>query len=108
MIWEFRGFGPKTGSLFFRSMVTTFNLDLENLDKVLQPVDMHDVRIAYLMGFVSGNEMTDANIRLVKELWNKACIDANVNWLTFDKALWLLGAIGKPESKEDILKLLLL
>ena len=107
-IWEFRGFGPKTGNLFFRSMVTTFNLDLQNIDKVLPPVDIHDVRIAKYMGYVQSDEMTERNIRLVKELWNRACIDAEINWLTFDKALWLLGSVGKPENKEDILKLLML
>src|SRR3989344_2941682 len=61
-IWEFRGFGPKTGNLFFRSMVTTFNLDLQNIDKVLPPVDIHDVRIAKYMGYVQSDEMTERNI----------------------------------------------
>lgn len=104
-IWEFRGFGPKTGNLFFRSMVSTFNIKYDNIDSVLPPVDIHDVRIAYLMGYVESADMSDKNIQHVKELWNKACINANVSWITFDKALWLLGSIGHPQSKEDILKL---
>ena len=103
-IWEFRGFGPKTGNLFFRSMVVTFNLDLKNIDKVLPPVDIHDVRIAKLMGFIDSDEMTDRNIKTVKNLWSKACKDADVNWMVFDKALWLLGSIAKPKSKEDLLQ----
>lgn len=105
-IWEFRGFGPKTGNLFFRSMVTTFGMDLANIDSVLPPVDIHDVRIAKLMGFVESDQMTERNVRLVKEMWSTACKEARVNWLIFDKALWLLGSIGKPTSKEDILRLL--
>jgi endonuclease III len=107
-IWEFRGFGPKTGNLFFRSMVTTFGIMYSNIDKVLPPVDMHDVRIAKLLGYVTNDDMSERNVQRVKELWNKACLDAGVNWLTFDKALWLLGSVGRPETKEDIDRLLLL
>lgn len=105
-IWEFRGFGPKTGNLFFRSMVTTFEMDLENIDGVLPPVDIHDVRIAKLMGFVENDRMTERNVRSVKEMWGAACKKARVNWLVFDKALWLLGSVGRPTSKESVLKLL--
>ena len=105
-VWEFRGFGPKTGNLFFRSMVTTFEMYLANIESVLPPVDIHDARIAKLMGFVESDQMTERNVRLVKEMWSTACRQAHVNWLIFDKALWLLGSIGKPTSKEDILRLL--
>lgn len=105
-IWEFRGFGPKTGNLFFRSMVTTFEMDLENIDSVLPPVDIHDVRIAKIMGFVESDQMTNRNVRLVKEMWSFACKEAQVNWLVFDKALWLLGSIGKPTSRDDVLRII--
>jgi len=105
-VWEFRGFGPKTGNLFFRSMVTTFEMNLTNIDSVLQPVDIHDVRIAKLMGFVESDQMSERNVKLVKETWSTACREAKVNWLVFDKALWLLGSIGKPTSCEDVMRLL--
>ncbi len=105
-VWEFRGFGPKTGNLFFRSMVTTFNFNLLDIETVFQPVDIHDVRIAKLMDFVDSDEMSSKNIQTVKKLWNSACLEANVNWLVFDKALWLLGSVGKPSSKDDILSLI--
>lgn len=107
-ILDFRGFGPKTGNLFFRSMVTTFGINYPNINKILQPVDIHDVRIAKYMGYVESDEMIEKNIQRVKELWNKACLDAKVNWLIFDKALWLLGSVGQPKNKGDILKLLLM
>jgi len=106
-IWEFRGFGPKTGNLFFRSMVATFGMELDNINDVLPPVDIHDVRIAKLMGFVESDQMIERNIKQVKQLWSNACKEARVSWLIFDKALWLLGSIGKPTSKEDILNLLI-
>jgi len=105
-IMEFRGMGPKTGNLFFRAMISTFDFKFDDIDSVLQPVDIHDVRIAHLMGFVEKDEITDKNIQEVKLLWNKACKEAEVNWITFDRALWLLGSEGKPKTKEDILDLL--
>lgn len=105
-IWEFRGFGPKTGNLFFRSVVTTFGLELENVDDILQPVDIHDVRIAKLMGYIENDQMTDKNIDIVKKMWSAACKKADVNWLMFDKALWILGSVGKPKSREDVIDLI--
>ncbi len=105
-IQDFRGMGPKTGNLFFRAMISTFGFKYNDIGSVLQPVDIHDVRIAHLMGFVENNEMTDKNIQQVKLLWNKACKEAGINWITFDRALWLLGSEGKPKIKQDILNLL--
>jgi len=102
-IYEFRGMGPKIGNLFFRSMTSFFELKYDDLDTVLPPVDIHDVRVAYLLGFVEGKDMTDKNIQEVKVLWNRACRAAGINWITFDRALWLLGSEGKPKTKEDIL-----
>ena len=105
-IQDFRGMGPKTGNLFFRAMVSSFGIEYPDIESILQPVDIHDVRIAHLMGFIEKSDMTDRNIQEVKILWNRACLDAGVNWIIFDRALWLLGSEGKPNSKGDILKLL--
>lgn len=105
-IQEFRGMGPKTGNLFFRAMVSTFGFKYDDIDSVLQPVDIHDVRIAHIMGFTENDEMTEKNIQKVKLLWNSACRDAEVNWITFDRALWLLGSEGKPKTRKDITELL--
>jgi len=105
-IRKFRGFGPKIGNFYFRTMVNTFNFKYPDIEDVLPPVDVHDVRIAFLMGYVKSQEMTQANIKTVKNLWNQACIKAKRNWLTFDKALWLLGSEGKPKTKVDVINLL--
>src|SRR3972149_7824100 len=102
-IREFRGMGPKTGNLFFRAMISTFGFEFNDIDSVLQPVDIHDVRIAHLMGFVQKGEMTDKNIQQVKVIWNQACKEAGIDWITFDRALWLLGSEGRPKTKQDIL-----
>lgn len=103
---EFRGFGPKIGNFFVRTMVNTFSFNYPDIENILPPVDVHDVRIAYLLGYIDSDKMSRKNIKLTKELWSKACRKAKESWLTFDKALWLLGSEGNPKSKEDIFKLL--
>lgn len=50
--------------------------------------------------------MTTQNVNAVKQLWPNACKSADISWLVFDKALWLLGSEGKPKSKGDLLALL--
>lgn len=105
-IKDFRGFGPKIGNFFVRTMINTYNYSYPDIDTILPPVDIHDVKIAHLLGYIENNQMTEKNIILVKKLWNDACIKAEESWLIFDKALWLLGSEGKPRSKEDVLNLL--
>lgn len=106
-IKDFRGFGPKIGNFFIRTMINTFEYSYKDIESILPPVDIHDIRIAYLLGYTNTDEMTPKNIKFVKELWNKACIDSKSSWLVFDKALWLLGSEGKPKSKEEILNLII-
>lgn len=103
---DFRGFGPKIGNFFVRTMLNTFEYKYSDIDTILPPVDVHDVRITYLLGYIDSDQMTQKNINFVKNLWNRACIDTRNSWLVFDKALWLLGSEGKPKSKDDILRLL--
>ena len=103
---EFRGFGPKIGNFFVRTMINTYNFTYPDVEDILPPVDVHDVRITYLMGFIKSDKISQKNIRLTKNIWSTACKKTGISWLTFDKALWLLGSEGKPKSREDILKLL--
>ncbi|EKE00438.1 MAG: hypothetical protein ACD_22C00024G0009 [uncultured bacterium] len=104
-IKNFRGFGPKIGNFFVRTMINTFDFTYSDIEQVLPPVDVHDVRIAHLMGFIQSDEMIEKNINKTKKLWSEACKKANTSWLLFDKALWLLGSEGKPKSREDISQL---
>jgi len=99
---DFRGFGPKIGNFFVRTMVNTFNYNFADIDTTLPPVDIHDVKIAYLLGYTDSEQMSQKNIDFVKKLWNKACVDSGESWLIFDKALWLLGSEGRPKTKEDV------
>jgi len=102
----FRGFGPKIGNFFVRTMINTYNYSYSDIGTILPPVDVHDVRIAYLLGYTPEDRMSQKNITYVKKLWNDACLKSGESWLVFDKALWLLGSEGKPKSKEDILNLI--
>lgn len=103
---KFRGFGPKIGNFFVRTMINVFNFNFLDIDLMLPPVDIHDVRIAYLLGYTDTDQMTPKNIAYVKKLWNRACVDAGVSWLVFDKALWLLGSEGKPKSSAEVINLI--
>ncbi|MBP8961228.1 hypothetical protein KBG31_03335 [Patescibacteria group bacterium] len=103
---DFRGFGSKIGNFFVRTMINTFGYSYPDIDTVLPPVDVHDVRIAYLLGYTFDDRMTQKNINYVKKLWSDACLRSGESWLIFDKALWLLGSEGKPKSKQDVLKLI--
>lgn len=99
-IYSFRGFGPKTGNFFFRSMVNTFDLKLKNIDKISQPVDIHDIRLTYEWGLISSDIVNNENIRKTKSIWQKACKDTHISWLTFDRALWILGSEGKRSGNK--------
>jgi len=91
-IRKFRGFGPKIGNFFFRTMVNTFNFKLKNIDKITQPVDRHDIRLTYEWGLIGSKEINDKNIKMVKEILQKACIKAKKSWLVFDRAMWIMGS----------------
>ena len=103
---DFRGFGPKIGNFFVRTMINTYNYSYPDIESILPPVDVHDVRIAYLLGYVADDQMTQRNINQVKKIWSDACLKSGESWLIFDKALWLLGSEGKPKSRVDVLNLI--
>jgi len=105
-VQTFRGFGPKIGNFFVRTMVNTFDYRYSDVEDLLPPVDVHDVRIAHLLGFNDSDEVSGRNIAEVKDLWSTACREAGVSWLVFDKALWLLGSEGRPKTREDVINLL--
>lgn len=105
-VYKFRGFGPKIGNFYVRTMINHFRFPYKDIENIMPPVDIHDVRITYLMQFVESKEMNTKNINKVKRIWNKACKKSKVSWLIFDKALWILGSEGKPKTKEDIIRLI--
>jgi len=105
-VGEFRGFGPKIGNFFVRTMINTFGYKFKDIEEILPPVDTWDVKVAYLLGYLDSAEMSSRNVIKAKEFWSNACRASGVSWLIFDKALWLLGSEGKPKTKSDIETLL--
>jgi endonuclease III len=105
-IRSFRGFGPKLGNFLTRTYLDMFNLEYEDIDCIMPPVDIHDVRLTYEWGLVASMEMTTTNINRVKKIWSQACLEANLSWIQFDKALWLIGSEGQQTNKplEDFRK----
>ena len=105
-IYEFRGFGPKTGNFLTRTYIDLLKLKYNDINEILQPVDVHDVRLTYEWGLIPSRNMTKSNINIVKSIWNRACKEANVSWIKFDKALWLIGSEGvrTGDALEDFIK----
>lgn len=93
-IKEFRGFGDKLANFLTRTYIDLLDLKYKDLEDILQPVDVHDVRLSYEWGLIKVKEMTKKNIFKVKEIWQNACIESKNSWIIFDKALWLIGSSG--------------
>lgn len=106
LVKSFRGFGPKIGNFFVRTMINVFEYSYSDIDNILPPVDIHDVNIAYLLGFIESKQVSLKNIKITKTLWNNACKKSGASWLMFDKALWLLGSEGNPKTKQEIFELI--
>ncbi len=88
-IYQFRGFGKKTGDLFFRSMVNTFKLPYPDINKVPMPIDRHKLRLTYEWGFINKEDYNREDRQKVDQIWKIACQKAKVSWLEFDRAFWI-------------------
>lgn len=92
------GFGPKIGNLLLRVFIGCGFVTLKNIDQVLPPVDIHDVRIAFNTEIVkldSGGKIDLYKfVPHVQKIWLDACNAANLNWLEIDRALWIIGSVG--------------
>lgn len=47
---------------FARKVVNTFDYKFSDVENILPPVDVHDVRIAFLLGYTQTDQMTQKNI----------------------------------------------
>ncbi len=102
-IYLFRGFGKKTGHLFFRSVVNTFSLEYPDIDQVLMPIDRHKLRLTYQWGFIGKQDYQRQNRGKVAEIWKKACRQAGISWLEFDRAFWIWGSM-QSLNKENLMR----
>ena len=90
-IYQFRGFGKKTGDLLFRSTVNTFELSYPDIDNVPMPIDRHKLRLTYEWEFISKDEYNRKDRQRVDRIWKSACQKAGISWLEFDRAFWIWG-----------------
>lgn len=102
-IREFRGFGPKIGALLLRTFIGCGFANLDHLEDVLMPVDVHDTRIAFWTGAVSipgqayGGGDYHRYVAQVQRVWSEACRARGLDWLEIDRALWILGSKTAPK-----------
>jgi len=108
-IRRFRGFGPKTGALLLRAISNLGFVELDNLEDVLLPVDVHDTRIAFYTRSLAGPNTPDwyvknymSYVRPVQEVWLSASQRAGLDWRELDRALWILGSKGCAPEKHGI------
>jgi len=100
---KFRSYGPKTSGLLLRVILGMgFNRNLENIENVPLPVDIHDTRIAFNCGIYRPNGIDDlqkiytnpSHIKKIEKLWRDSAKFIGVDWEELDRALWLLGSKG--------------
>lgn len=102
-IKAFRGYGPKIGGMLLRAAVGLGFADVENLEKVLVPVDIHDSRISFYTGILKfddndSDSSTDIDyydyVKQVQRILLDSCNALHIKWLDADRALWLIGSRG--------------
>jgi endonuclease III len=100
-IKQFRGFGPKIGGMLLRAIIGLgFNTNVENVEEVLVPVDIHDSRISFYTKILykENEDIMDvdyeSHVDTVQEVILEACNNENIEWLDVDRALWLVGSRG--------------
>jgi endonuclease III len=100
-ILSFRGYGPKIGGMLVRAIAGLGFSNLDNLDKVLVPVDIHDSRISFFTGIIKNREWLNdsafdyySHVRVVQKMLLDTCNSLGIKWLDVDRALWLIGSRG--------------
>ena len=97
----FRGYGPKTAGMLLRAISGLGFVELDGLEQIPVPVDIHDARIACYTGVVDiGNPVGRSeedyrhHIGDIQLILRDACVSQGIPWLDVDRALWLTGSQG--------------
>jgi len=104
-IKSFRGYGPKTGGMLLRAIIGLKFAEVDGLEKVFMPVDIHDVRISFYTGILNNNdaipdyENYHLYVKRVQEIILDTCNSLQINWLDIDRGLWLTGSKGCVKKK---------
>ena len=103
-IRSFYGFGPKISGLLVRVFVGTGIANVDKIEEIDFPPDIHDTRIAALTKIADiPEEITENNyspfVKIAQNTWKEACKDKRINWLQVDRALWILGSKGCTSNR---------
>ena len=104
-IKAFRGYGPKIGGMLLRAAIGLGFADVNGLEDVLVPVDIHDSRISFFTEILKPEENIEgkidyyAYVKKVQEILLNSCNFFEINWLDVDRALWLIGSRGCVEKR---------
>lgn len=103
-IRSFYGFGPKISGLLVRVFVGTGIANVDKIEEIDFPTDIHDTRIAALTKIADiPEDITENNyspfVKIAQNTWKEACKDKQINWLQVDRALWILGSKGCTSNR---------
>lgn len=103
-IRNFYGFGPKISSLLIRVFVGIGIANVDKIEEIDFPTDIHDTRIAALTKIADiPEDITENNyspfVKIAQNTWKEACKDRQINWLQVDRALWILGSKGCTSNR---------
>lgn len=99
-IKAFRGYGAKIGGMLLRAAIGLGFADVNGLEDVLVPVDIHDSRITFFTEILKPEENIEgkidyyAYVKKVQKILLNSCNFLEINWLDVDRALWLIGSRG--------------
>lgn len=99
-IMKFKGYGPKTGGMLLRAIVGLGFTEVDDIESVLVPVDIHDARISFYTGILrlKDIDVVDIDYRkyigVVQKTLRDTCKTKGVAWPDVDRALWIIGSKG--------------
>ena len=102
-IRAFRGYGPKIAGMLLRAAIGLGFANVEGIEEVLVPVDIHDSRISFLTEILKVfPDCRDDDRKIhyydyvpqVQRILLEACNSLGLEWLDTDRALWLIGSRG--------------
>lgn len=94
-IEKVRGFGIKSKFLFLRLFKELgFVSNYKNYDKIEMPVDINDIHVSTRTGVIKfkGKVSREKMIKIIQEVWKKACMKTNADLLEMDRKLWFVGS----------------
>ncbi len=99
--------GDKILPLWIRMLKDQVGIELENMNKISIPVDIHIARSTFTSGALKGRYEGDISgvKERIHEVWKDACEGTDFYPLEFDEALWKLSKHGCSRRGENSCRL---